>query len=595
MTSRPLALALVLGAAASALAFGGCTEEECAGGAGSIQLEITAVAPTHTSVRSVEVHLTIGGEERVKRFDVGATLEDGTTSIGVALDPAPAGEFAGSVSARAFDAAGGAGRVVATGSETFTGQGASCTRVPLTLRAAAPGDDAGISDAGPGDPDASLDAGPTADAVAGDDAMAGDDATPGADAPDLDGAPAPDAGTGDGGPVEAGVDAGPTCGNGVIEGTEVCDGTTSIETCFAYGYLVGNLICQNQCGTVSAAGCSNEIDEVAELQSAIAQSYARPGHETIGLFPQTFALGARLVLDECTVACPAGGPAGIRIHPLSGPVIFTGFGIEVRSGGNVLDQLTIQNAAEAIRLLDTHNRDSDGNTLSGLWITNSTVRPTTVIRVESDQNVITGNRIENSNPGNASYGVEIREGDGNQVTMNILSGGFGWAISAHETNFSPQTRIDHNSVRLTGAGSRGVSFTDSSGICYANNAVWGTTTSTGVRASNVTLSGSCPGGASNRNLTANHQFTCTGNRCGTLCPAALCTESGDPGYSIAPGGEEAWLCLRPAGHPLGDRGLDVGRDLFDGNPANFTGSAPPVGARDLGTTRAYGTVVTTCP
>lgn len=585
MTFRPLAI--VLGAA-FALAFGGCTQEECAGGAGSIQLEITAAAPTHTSVRSVEVHLTIGGEERVKRFDVGATLEDGTTSIGVALDPAPAGEFAGSVSARAFDAPGGAGQVIATGSETFTGQGPSCTRVPLTLSAAAPGEDAG-TDAGPANPDASLDAEPTADAVAG------DDATPGADALDLDGAPAPDAGPGDTGPVEAGVDAGPTCGNGVIEGTEVCDGTASIETCFAYGYLVGNLICQNQCGTVSAAGCSDEIDEVAELQSAIAQSYARPGHETIGLFPQTFVLGARLVLDECAVACPAGGPAGISIHPLSGPVIFTGFGIEVRSGNNVLDQLTIQNAAEAVRLLDTHNGDSAGNTVSGLWITNSTVRPTTVIRVDSDENVITGNRIENTNPGNASFGVEIRESDGNQVTMNVLSGGFGWAISANETNSNPQTRIDHNSVRLTGAGSRGVSLTDSSGVCYANNAIWGTTTSTGVRANNLTLSGSCPGGASNRNLTANHQFTCTGNRCGTLCPTALCTESGDPGYSAAPVGEEAWLCLRPAGHVLGDRGLDVGRDLFDGNPANFTGSAPPVGARDLGTTRAYGTVVTTCP
>ncbi len=93
-------------------------------------------------------------------------------------------------------------------------------------------------------PDA--DAGSTGDA---DDGGSGDDA--GDDAPAPTTAPPMDDGEDDGAPAE------PMCGNNIIDGEDVCDGTElgETESCVALGFEQGQLACTANCGGYDLSDC----------------------------------------------------------------------------------------------------------------------------------------------------------------------------------------------------------------------------------------------------------------------------------------------------------------------------------------------------
>ena len=57
----------------------------------------------------------------------------------------------------------------------------------------------------------------------------------------------------------AGYEGSDVCGNNIIEGVEVCDGTAlEGETCETQGYLSGSLACLSDCSGYDVSGCSND-------------------------------------------------------------------------------------------------------------------------------------------------------------------------------------------------------------------------------------------------------------------------------------------------------------------------------------------------
>jgi len=57
---------------------------------------------------------------------------------------------------------------------------------------------------------------------------------------------------------ESGPPPGPVCGNDIIDGTEVCDGTDLAgATCVTLGFEVGDLMCTGNCGGYDLTGCGS--------------------------------------------------------------------------------------------------------------------------------------------------------------------------------------------------------------------------------------------------------------------------------------------------------------------------------------------------
>ncbi len=58
------------------------------------------------------------------------------------------------------------------------------------------------------------------------------------------------------------VEAPSACGNNVIDGTEVCDGSDlNSKTCVTQGFLSGSLSCNSDCLSFDTSGCSNAVEE----------------------------------------------------------------------------------------------------------------------------------------------------------------------------------------------------------------------------------------------------------------------------------------------------------------------------------------------
>jgi hypothetical protein len=83
---------------------------------------------------------------------------------------------------------------------------------------------------------------------------------------------------------------------------------------------------------------------------------------------------------------------------------------------------------------------------------------------------------------------------------------------------------------------------------------------------------------------------CSGTGCSSNCTGGkvLCDRTNTPGFQ----NEE--MCL-VSGSGLIDTGLDVGLDMWDDSSYDFNGVAPEVGARESGTSRTYGGVISSCP
>lgn len=127
------------------------------------------------------------------------------------------------------------------------------------------------------------------------------------------------------------------CGNGVIEGAEVCDATAFRSTCPNFGFDAGELACSADCGTVDTSGC---------FASTCGDTMAEGGEEcdgsdlrgevclSLGGFDGGMLVcdGCALNSSGCTLPDPAGencGSAGV-IDPAALPLTLSGNTISAR-------------------------------------------------------------------------------------------------------------------------------------------------------------------------------------------------------------------------------------------------------------------------
>ncbi|MCC7383631.1 MAG: DUF4215 domain-containing protein [Deltaproteobacteria bacterium] len=386
------------------------------------------------------------------------------------------------------------------------------------------------------------------------------------------------------------------CGDGVLAPGELCDqGQIGQETCWSQGHLDGTLLCNSTCDAYDHAQCGPPIDSAARIQQAINQAYrARGGPEVVSIQPGTFPAASEILLDECANGCQ-GGPSGIVLRPLSGQVVLVGRGIRVRSGNNRLEGFTIAGARQAI-FLEASRATSGGNTVVGMAIENENLPPEVAILVESDDNQILANRIASFSGQTGQAGLQIDGATATTFAMNVIFGRFAAAISIASVGGGAPTLIDQNSVAIL-AGT-GIEADRVSDLCVRSNIIGGAGSTIGLQLQGVTLSNACPTTASGNNAVIGSLLQCSGFSCQALCDngGALCDRTGDPGWSQAPSGDVAGLCLRPAGATAYvDAGIDLGYDLVDGAPETFTGIGPDMGARETGTARRYGGVLSSCP
>jgi hypothetical protein len=181
------------------------------------------------------------------------------------------------------------------------------------------------------------------------------------------------------------------------------------------------------------------------------------------------------------------------------------------------------------------------------------------------------------------------------IAMNVV---YGWyTIAMNLIDVEGTILIEHNSVYNNSMGGTGIHFdaaTTNDRICYRNNIA----IAEDVLVIDSNTRFGCPiGPPSERNVarvTASGGVLCVGDGMGSCTPCSngagpLCDLSNSPaGYT------DGDLCLGDASDLI-DFGIDVGRDMRDGDPAFFNGAGPDVGARESGTQRDYGAISSTCP
>ena len=399
------------------------------------------------------------------------------------------------------------------------------------------------------------------------------------------------------------------CGSGALEGAEVCDGANlQGQTCLSRGYRrgTGSLACAANCLAYNTAGCGPAITlDHTSVNGALADAFAQAGHEVVALPPGVYAIGSNSITFNET-----GTPAGVTLQPLSGVVEIRGTAytgaLRVLSGNNIIQGLTI----DAPRALSLELGANAGNNfIRNNFIVNVATDVFESVYVLSDGNTIEANRFENLHASFYGYNaIWVNGGENNTISMNVIYGPYstltwGGAIMVNDAN-AGTTYIDHNSIWVRNVNNSstdqniGIVLSTVTNLCMRNNIVIGDNASIGYRlvspVSNATAATCGDGRATSENVNLTHLTACSstpGSLCTNLCtnaPRTFCDTTTSPAFA------DSRLCL-PAANALVNFGWDLGYDMWDNNVATFNGSAPEVGARELGTSRVYGGTSSACP
>lgn len=391
------------------------------------------------------------------------------------------------------------------------------------------------------------------------------------------------------------------CGDGVIDADpargEVCDGAAlGALYCLEGGYLPGTATaCGSLCQEVDVATCGAAIDSVESLQSALLAAYERDAPSVIAIQPGDYVVDATIPVEDTD-----GVAYGVVLRPLSGGVRFSpvsGFNdplLRLAGEGHRVERLSFANATRAIEVTAPNNVIERSSFSSAAGFV-----PADVVYLTAGQNVVRHNRFLNDSGVIAGRAIHAVDEDQLHIVRNVIRGGGGSGYSESVrvvgtgASSSRKTYLAHNSVDGTG-NFIGIHLEELGQLCFHNNIVRGNVPTTGLRlAGTLTLGtpASCTA-ASQSNAVVGMSDPCTGNLCTTLCDssAALCDLSSGPNFD----GE---TCLGTSS-ALIDVGVDVGYAPVDESGATlaYTGAGPDVGAREAGTSTAYGdSTTTTCP
>jgi cysteine-rich repeat protein len=434
------------------------------------------------------------------------------------------------------------------------------------------------------------------------------------------------------------------------------DGKTCWEMGMVAGGGNGTYTCANDCSGPNPLGCDGGlIDNETQVATAVGEVEAVIKAEAqrmvIRVQPGTMTMTQTITVDE-------GGPQpfyGITLEPLNGAgtVIFDGTAnpmfslasenIEMRdfefqgAGGRaisapgdtvLLEGLDFSGAFNpAVELLGVDGQvlnssftdvstgvhipaggTSPGNhTVDHNLFVNTNQAPLSLISVETAGNTISANRLEhNEGTINNAVGVSATSED-ITIAMNVIYGPFKYGIRVDDNgNTGTITAIDHNSIHQPTDNSGGggdeaaIRVRNINILCMRNNAVKSHANNIALEISGGAIVGdnaACTdaGVGSGENSMVGPTDVCNGTNggntdCSNECDGGgpLCDLSDDPAWV------DAELCL-PSGNALINSGSDLGYDLFDGDAATHVGPFPDVGARESGTSRSYGAILSTCP
>lgn len=153
-TPPPVFARWVLGLCLGGLGLG-CADDQCKNAPPSFQLAVSIMDPTLAAKgEALEVIITVNEDTWRRRYPLGTTLSDQTTSLAVEFDPAPSGTFQLTVEVTLLDAD---GSTLAGGAAVRNASSDGCNQVELMLRETQL--DGGVSDVGPVDVGDASDAG----------------------------------------------------------------------------------------------------------------------------------------------------------------------------------------------------------------------------------------------------------------------------------------------------------------------------------------------------------------------------------------------------------------------------------------------------
>lgn len=407
-----------------------------------------------------------------------------------------------------------------------------------------------------------------------------------------------------------------SCGNGFIEGTEVCD-TADLDglTCLGVGHrsgaandtrcTTGGLACAADCGSFDVGACGTAIVDRPTLQGAIDDAFACDGREAIRLREANSPLdlsSGPVILDEHRGTCdslPAVG-CGVVLQPYDGENVVlvsgsAGPALRIISGGHSILGLTFDGAAA----LDLQPTSADKplaglNVVRGNRFVNTSEVPANFVAVASPYNTITANLFEGRDS-NESSALRVDVTD-NTVSMNVIAGGFANAVVLAGTDNpvdSNYLTFQHNTVHLVGGGN---ALRLSGEHLYLHNNLIVGTSGAGIGIyinGDYGLDGGPYSAPSGHNAVFGfaHQYV---DRSGDadFCSGAgpLCDQPESPAFTDA-----KVLCLAAGSAFIDDLSVPILVDMVDGNDALYLGLAPEMGARESGATRIYGNVTSSCP
>lgn len=111
----------------------GCAEGDCALEPARVELTVSAPSTLSGRIGSLAVEVMVKSERRWKIYELHGELADGTTSLEVILDGAPALSFELGVWIAAYERAGAEGSVLARGGEVFMAAPNACNRFTVAL------------------------------------------------------------------------------------------------------------------------------------------------------------------------------------------------------------------------------------------------------------------------------------------------------------------------------------------------------------------------------------------------------------------------------------------------------------------------------
>ena len=444
------------------------------------------------------------------------------------------------------------------------------------------------------------------------------------------------------------------CGNGIREGSEICDPgpppDLAQETCLSQGYLNGTsgLACNNLCTGFNFTGCGRRIDTVAAINEALDQAYHGSEHDVISVWGGNYQISTALIVNECLVAdCSTSTPPGVTLQPVPGttvPVLLIGncmlgdtVVMQILSPNNTIRGLSFLSCAGAITIQGAY---AVNNLITHNLFSQVTARSTVdLVYVQSPLNTIEANRFVATYPNvvrAAIYvnGTLLPPANATRIGMNAIYGAMTYGV--YMTGAGPTgpsqlaPLIDHNSVwfppGLPIAPRYGMYLSSVTGLCFRNNVLAGPTGGSGSSGasgpyglyldSTVVLgsTGPCGPTVAQKNDVLNFPVRCTGNGCTPLCygPSGGSGASGASGASgssgptapvmcdlyVDPGFTNDRLCLSQTATQLIDQGVSLAPtwDMLDDVPNTYyySGSKPEVGAREQSATRVFGGYSSSC-